>query len=304
MKNMTSFVNNPFQFINFYFHSISSDFISNRKFLLNFPGTPKRRNNSSLEYPLKNTMGHGNELNIFLTPNYNLPLRTPCKFLTFLIHSPFELPGIYDILDLFEFDYGYNLEVLITPEIIRTDKDLRSLNPAKRGCYFEGERKLKYFQVYTRRNCEFECLSENFESLKKLNCKPFYMVRDNSTEICDYRNELEVQKQTFYLLRNITRCKCLDECDSIIYKTEVIAHSLVDKAATSINFKFKEVDVVPVRRYQPITFSDFLAQSGGMLGLFAGISVLSIFEIFYFLSLRWFVNFLRLMKTKLVRRSQ
>jgi acid-sensing ion channel, other len=100
-------------------------------------------------------------------------------------------------------------------------------------------------------------------------------------------------------------CECLDECDSINYKTEVVAHSLKTSINSTgnpdtesyfeseIEFKFKDVDIVPLRRYRQMTFTDFLAQSGGMMGLFAGISVLSIIEVFYFMTLRWMVNLWR-----------
>jgi acid-sensing ion channel, other len=211
-----------------------------------------------------------------------------------MVHSPFELPGSYDVIDIFIFDFGFELEVLITPEIIRTDEDLRSYKPEKRGCYFEHERKLKYFQVYTRRNCEFECFKDNLNNDPLLNCTPYFVVRDESEVVCDYRQEVASRQQSLRALRDIAKCGCLDECNSIKYKLDIIAHNIKNETETTFDFKFKDVNIVPFRRYQPFTFSDFLAQSGGMLGLFAGISVLSIFELWYFWSLRWIVNLCRL----------
>jgi acid-sensing ion channel, other len=213
--------------------------------------------------------------------------------MSFIVHSPYEPPGSYDAMDVFMFDYGSDLEVLITPEIIRTDEDVTSLDPNKRGCYFEGEKKLKYFKIYTRRNCEFECLADNLRNLANLNCTPYFMVRDSSMELCDYRQELMRKQLTFIAIRNLTKCGCLDECNLIKYRIEIVSHKLLNDSEVSIDFKFKEIDVVPLRRYQPLTFSNFLAQSGGMMGIFAGISVLSIIELFYFMTLRWMVNLWR-----------
>lgn len=51
---------------------------------------------------------------------------------------------------------------------------------------------------------------------------------------------------------------------------------------TVLIIKFKENEFTPLRRFQQFTFIDFLSYIGGLLGLFAGISVLSFFEIFYF----------------------
>jgi hypothetical protein len=55
-----------------------------------------------------------------------------------------------------------------------------------------------------------------------------------------------------------------------------------------LRFKFKDNEYIRQRRYQPFTVVEFLAQSGGLLGLFIGASVLSIVEMFYFFSLRTF----------------
>jgi acid-sensing ion channel, other len=258
------------------------------------------------EYPLKPSTKQG--LEISLTTNDDIYYLDICVPPSFIVHSPFELPGSYDLNEIIEFGYTYDYEVLITPEIIKTDASLRSYEPEKRGCYFEGEKKLKYFKVYTRRNCEFECLADNLQNNPKLNCTPFYMVRSDTMDHCDYRHEFAVSFQSLLTARGFAKsakkCECLNICDSIEYKTEIITHRLVastndtlarrfDTFTAKFNFKFKDVDIVPLLRYQPFTFSDFLAQSGGMMGLFAGISVLSIIELFYFMTLRWMVNFRR-----------
>jgi hypothetical protein len=99
----------------------------------------------------------------------------------------------------------------------------------------------------------------------------------------------------------------MQSCNSIKYKVEVqekkrsdyvgqftFYDDLKKETNITINFRMKDDDdVVPMFRYQPLTFVEFLAQSGGLLGLFAGISALSIIEIFYFFTLRLFCNALR-----------
>jgi Amiloride-sensitive sodium channel len=45
---------------------------------------------------------------------------------------------------------------------------------------------------------------------------------------------------------------------------------------------FKDPEFIPLRRFRQFTFVDFLSYVGGLLGLFAGISALSFFEVFYF----------------------
>jgi acid-sensing ion channel, other len=295
--------------VNLIVFRVSNDFLGGQQMTLKFADDKGLSVNAS-DYPLTSTPHQG--LEITLGTNTKINVLDFCTSPSFLIHSPFELPGSYDLNEMIEFSYHYDLEVLITPEVIKTDADLRSHEPEKRGCYFEGEKKLKYFKVYTKRNCEFECLAENLYNSPKLNCTPYYMVRSDSVDRCDYRHGMLSGLETFRILRNISKsakkCVCLEECDSIKYKIEVVAHTLLKKnhriderlaySESSIQFKFKDVDVVPMRRQLSMTFSDFLAQSGGMLGLFAGISALSIIELFYFMSLRWIVNLWRWIMTK------
>jgi acid-sensing ion channel, other len=241
-------------------------------------------------YPLTATR-QDSGLKLSLFQNLTYYNEDICDFPSFLIHSPFELPGSYENSDRYKFDFGFDLQVLITPEIITTDDDLRSIEPRQRGCYFEGERKLEFFKVYTKMNCEFECFSSIMRSYRELNCTQYFAVRDEDMEMCDYRDEVYCQGKSYNGMRDKRdKCDCLDECNSIKYTTEVIAHKIENKHEASFEFKFKDVDIVPLKRYQLFTFSEFLAQAGGMMGLFAGISVLSIVEIFYFLSLRWMTN--------------
>ncbi len=43
----------------------------------------------------------------------------------------------------------------------------------RRQCYFDGERQLKFFQIYTKANCELECLTNL--TLRYCNCSAFFM---------------------------------------------------------------------------------------------------------------------------------
>lgn len=79
-----------------------------------------------------------------------------CREQSFALHSPYELPAASKMVS---FDYGMELDVWIEPVIIETEESLRSFSPDHRNCYFENERKLNYFKIYTQNNCEIECLS-------------------------------------------------------------------------------------------------------------------------------------------------
>jgi acid-sensing ion channel, other len=273
---------------------------------LKFPHK-KRSAISTDDYPMKAAVKNDIGLKLHLRGNTNIPAKDRCSALSFIVHSPLEVPAVFDVDEMIQFLYGYDLDVLITPEIIKTDESLRSISPKERNCFFEGEKKLKYFKLYSRRNCEVECLSDFLK--KEFKCTAFYLFRNNSRQVCDHRLDGDVKFETNEVLkfrREKMKCNCLDACNQIKYRTEIISRNVLINESlystsefvdfdyeTEIEFKFKDVDVFPLRRYRQMTFSDFLAQSGGMLGLFAGISMLSIIELFYFLSLRWMVSLWR-----------
>lgn len=48
-------------------------------------------------------------------------------------------------------------QVKIIPELITTTESLRHFKPYQRKCFYDDERKLRFFKMYTKINCEVEC---------------------------------------------------------------------------------------------------------------------------------------------------
>lgn len=86
----------------------------------------------------------------------------------------------------------------------------------RRSCYVEGEKNLKFFKIYTKTNCEHECLSDFM--LDKCGCVEFFMVRNYTTRICSV-----MEKDCFDEARNIfenshvANCDCLQPCTYVKY---------------------------------------------------------------------------------------
>lgn len=72
------------------------------------------------------------------------------------IHPSNELPMKTDAISISRNSSYY---IQITPEITKADEYLNSLDPNIRKCYYENERKLYFFKIYTQKNCELECIS-------------------------------------------------------------------------------------------------------------------------------------------------
>lgn len=61
------------------------------------------------------------------------------------------------------------------PELTITSEALRSYSPNQRGCFYNFERRLAFFEIYSYKNCIFECLA-NYTALH-YGCVPFFMPR-------------------------------------------------------------------------------------------------------------------------------
>jgi acid-sensing ion channel, other len=252
------------------------------------------------EYPLKLSgyTTEGLKLNIAKDPTTSF--KNLCLHPTFVVHSPFDFPDAFEDLKFCAFDYGKNLDILITPQVISTDSDLIHVAPEKRNCFFDGEKELEYFKTYTKLNCEMECYARYLNQTIK--CTPFYFIRDDSATVCDLN---KIKDIIIYAdSTQLRRCNCLDRCDSVKYDFQVIGTRLKGNESrekrfeyatdeVSLSFRFKDSEFISKRRYQPLTVVEFLAQSGGLLGLFVGASVLSLVEVFYFFSLRIVTNILK-----------
>lgn len=145
-----------------------------------------------------------------------------CRF-RFFLHMPGEVPAMSH--KYYQVSRLEATGVLIKPTHISTSNGLRSFNPKKRQCFFNSERKLRFFKIYTQNNCEAECMA-NWTQIS-CGCVRFSMPRDNITRICGtpkincYR-KAEQRMFDEHALKNPAKefhenCTCLPSCTSITY---------------------------------------------------------------------------------------
>lgn len=141
-----------------------------------------------------------------------------CRDGGIFVHSPFALPSNFEYNDYIRFKYGMALDILITPQVIETDDNLKSFSPQVRQCYFEGEKKLDFFRFYSTENCLAECISKIIYEF--CGCVQFYYVRNKTMEVCTMTQRDCTISAKKYIL-NVEYCDCLPSCNSITYETEV-----------------------------------------------------------------------------------
>lgn len=222
-----------------------------------------------------------------------------CSAMSLRVHLPTDLPQFVYYEGFGEIKHSTDVEV--TPEITRTDESLKVLPTEERECYFENERKLKYFKIYTEEYCKMECIMDfAIEYCKCLDPLIIYGSNQRNLDFCQWHKMgcTGTSRNLYFLQYNKMideNCNCLPTCNSLIYHLKYFPRD-DENDSIVINVKMNTDNMILFRRYQQFSFSDAVSYVGGLLGLFAGISVLSIVEIFYFFTLRLFNVILRLLK--------
>lgn len=203
-------------------HRISSDFhFDKRSFVTTMPLHDATIETDPKQYPLHTSADATDGLQFLMRelPDWDL---VTCREASFTIHSSFELPNAFDLSNFCDFDYQKALTVLIIPEVIFTDSALRSVDPRKRNCFFDGERELEYFKTYSKANCEMECLAEF--TMQKCNCTTLNLVRNESTPLCHLKDMKCVRDRA--TPKGLRHCGCLERCNLINYHFEVRSDKL------------------------------------------------------------------------------
>ncbi|KAK3911814.1 Pickpocket protein 28 [Frankliniella fusca] len=279
-------------------------------------------NNASLNTFPRRALGQGAKSGLFIllrayTQDCDYLCRGPVQGFKVLLHNPAEIPRIGQ--QYFRAPLNQEVVVVVKPSMMTTSEGLREYEPSRRQCYFPYERHLRYFQVYTQKNCELEC-STNY-TMRMCNCTAFYMPRSNDIPICgsgssnclknateglvlhEIEKELERQKGK----TSSDDCHCLPACTSLEYDAQTSQadfdwENVFQAYRTPVNelgeglalarvsIYFKDTQFITSRRSELYGQTDFLANCGGLLGLFSGFSLISLIEILYYLSIRLWCN--------------
>uniref|UniRef100_A0A1B0D0V6 Uncharacterized protein n=1 Tax=Phlebotomus papatasi TaxID=29031 RepID=A0A1B0D0V6_PHLPP len=206
------------------------------------------------------------------------------------LHEPSEAPFMVERYRAITLEhYG---RVVVRPEMITTAPELARYSPHERLCFFPGEKYLQHFSIYNSRNCRVECIANL--TLEKCGCicgrgsVPCYQMVLRNLDRAILRNAG---------VENLSSCDCLPSCTSINYKFDLIQHKMFlwEKNRSQVNevlirIYFQRNTFIPFQRSELYGLTEFLASCGGILGLFMGVSVLSLAELFYFFPIRYLWN--------------
>ncbi|XP_061512606.1 pickpocket protein 28-like [Anopheles gambiae] len=230
-----------------------------------------------------------------------------------MIHDPGEYPQVS--MRNMRIPFGHEISIALKPQMMITSQSAADFSWEKRQCFFNHERHHRYFKIYNQENCELECLTNVTQVM--CGCVRFSMPRSNDTKVCPLSMfhcmtdvkwiVYDIDDPDRPVNENITamvnKCNCLPACSSISYDVETTQTTLdlekfmrvnheYDRSdkfyITTIAIYFKESYFITSKRSELYGWVDFLANCGGLLGLFMGVSILSLLEICYFFTIRPF----------------
>ncbi|BES98474.1 Amiloride-sensitive sodium channel [Nesidiocoris tenuis] len=211
---------------------------------------------------------------------------------------------------------GSESKVIIVPKQVTSTKDLQSIAIEKRNCYFEAEKRLFFYKTYNQRSCILEC--EANYTIALCGCVQYYMPKNETTRICgrndakcasNAQRKLDISiNDAFQNLSakgiDVPICACLPGCFELSYgfvltSSPITTAFQIDQEMAGvkdtdyfsenmgiIHFYYMEKHFSGTVKGVLFGFTEFLSNTGGLLGLFMGFSVLSGVEILYFLLIR------------------
>lgn len=91
-------------------------------------------------------------------------------YLQLLLHNPADMPiGLQPTTHV---TGNKMLTVSSSIDTIRTSSKVNNWAPKIRNCYFQNEKTLKFFKIYTIHNCEMECRANN--TFSECGCNAYY----------------------------------------------------------------------------------------------------------------------------------
>lgn len=240
-------------------------------------GYPK---NLPKNYVPRRTAGTGETLGFSITLDVDVDnyYCSSCSSIGFKIalHSPTETPNMQESGLLLA--AGRETKIRIRADKIESEQQLRSMNKRSRQCLFQHEKRLLYFQYYTQRNCEMECLAALM--IKYCGCISHFMPKIyGNSDICSIYDVSCIDKVRRRYVANDGCSECLPSCFDLTFNPDFfstplshagfsianlivknISSDYVAKNIAIVNMYFKENAYRSNKRTEYIGFTDFLCK--------------------------------------------
>ncbi|XP_011187206.2 sodium channel protein Nach [Zeugodacus cucurbitae] len=186
----------------------------------------------------------------------------------------------------------------IRPTETYCSKEVKALSVEERQCVLSHEFPLKHFEKYVGVNCELECRLQNM--LKICGCLTyFFYTNDTQERICSFK-DIPCLLDNFATIigryRN-SQCYCPNSCELIDFNVELTNADLqidiptVDQFYNGMQENYSVVHIFinnqiyrRIRRDLLSNMVTLVSNLGSAFSLFVGISMISIVEVIYYLT--------------------
>ncbi|EDW65549.1 uncharacterized protein Dvir_GJ19317 [Drosophila virilis] len=226
-----------------------------------------------------------------------------------LVHNPAELPKVSNFG--FVVSAGREARIPIEPVYEDATPSIRSIKKTVRRCLFSDENDLAYYRTYSRKNCELECEAKLL--LRDCSCVLYYLPRiDPAARVCgpnDNNCTNRIQTEIESSKTNLSCENCWPGCFELTYKSIMTSSTIVagpsyqsgeelpeklfnvshigeDYDLSILHFYYLNNNFRSTTKSEMFGFTEFLSNTGGLLGLFMGFSIFSVIEIFYYVTMR------------------
>ncbi|XP_043277737.1 sodium channel protein Nach-like [Venturia canescens] len=290
----------------------------------NYLTTKDPRKQSTIEPYRVTACGYQTGLTVFVNPDANDYAATILGSygVKLMVHYPYDFPDHNAENKL----VGLNSQmfVSISPEETYSTEEVKSLSVKTRDCIFSEEKQIGddydimlmnlTYEKYTYKNCLAACRAATIK--EKCQCIPYYYPQQG-TRVCDlndvkclneYKSWYEtswpgvvltsetISSMTDEKKKNYGKnrpCGCMPDCVLFRYPIESSV-GMMDRSGESkavpngsmIHVFFSDLVSIQYRRHANYNWRNVFASFGGLLGLFAGFSLMSGYELIYFFVIR------------------
>lgn len=191
---------------------------------------------------------------------------------------------------------GRDVKISVRPNKLTTNQYLIDRTSKDERKCVDGvkENDLTFFRRYSQQNCFFEKLVNDFVAQR--GCANFLFPRRNETRVCGEFEEYNsfTVGEMFANAASSTQ-QCLPACNSLTYDSTMTISDFVRSmnetdSLVRIAVGFDNQQYLFMKRSELYGKINFYAGCAGVISLFMGVSFLSVAEIFYYFTLRLFLN--------------
>lgn len=124
---------------------------------------------------------------------------------------------------------------------------------------------------YRRSNCLLQCQSNKFEANYNCTLRNYY-AKSSALEYCD-----QIKNSTLFEFSAVCESRCLKECISIKFEAQLEAEA--GHASMFLDIFYTDLSYIEISQTPIMNGYSLINEMGGALGLFVGISFLSILEL-------------------------